>query len=73
MRMMQIYVEELMNVFVDPFFLQDEVDPAFAILSDYVTRDDPAIRMGAILGLGLAYAGREKEELQVSAGFVMHC
>ena len=41
----------------------DEVDPAFAILSDYVERDDPAIRTGAILGLGIAYAGRAKAEV----------
>lgn len=41
----------------------DEVDPAFAILSDYVERDDPAIRTGATLGLGIAYAGRAKAEV----------
>ena len=41
----------------------DEVDPAFAILADYVSRDDPAIRVGATLGLGIAYAGRSKEEV----------
>ncbi len=41
----------------------DEVDPAFAILSDYVEREDAAIRTGATLGLGVAYAGREKQEV----------
>lgn len=41
----------------------DEVDPAFAILADYVSRDDPSIRAGATLGLGIAYAGRSKEEV----------
>lgn len=41
----------------------DEVDPAFAILSDYVSKDDPAIRTSAMLGLGIAYAGRAKEDL----------
>lgn len=41
----------------------DEVDPAFAILADYVEKEDPAIRAGATLGLGIAYAGRSKEEV----------
>jgi 26S proteasome regulatory subunit N1 len=41
----------------------DEVDAAFAILSDYVGREEPAIRNGATLGLGIAYAGRNKEEV----------
>ncbi|KAL4435475.1 hypothetical protein ABPG77_006237 [Micractinium sp. CCAP 211/92] len=41
----------------------DEVDPALALLSDYVSKDDPQTRIGAILGLGIAYAGREKEEV----------
>ena len=41
----------------------DEVDPAFAILADYVEKEDPVIRAGATLGLGIAYAGRSKEEV----------
>lgn len=41
----------------------DEVDPAFAILSEYVEKEDPSTRIGAILGLGLAYAGRERGEV----------
>ena len=41
----------------------EEVDPAFAILSEYVEREEPAIRAGALLGLGIAYAGRNKEDV----------
>ncbi|MQM04109.1 hypothetical protein Taro_036905 [Colocasia esculenta] len=38
---------------------------ALAILNDYITKDDPTIRIGAIMGLGLAYAGSQKEELKL--------
>jgi 26S proteasome regulatory subunit N1 len=41
----------------------DDVDPAYAILSDYVGRPEEAVRTGAALGLGIAYAGREKAEV----------
>jgi hypothetical protein len=37
---------------------------AFALISDYVSNADPGIRSGAILGLGLAYAGTLREEVQ---------
>jgi 26S proteasome regulatory subunit N1 len=41
----------------------DEVDPAYAILSEYVSKEDPQTRIGAMLGLGIAYAGRAKAEV----------
>jgi len=31
-----------------------------------VNHDDPNVRIGAIMGLGLAYAGTQKAEVQVS-------
>lgn len=43
--------------------VQDENDPAFALISEYVGNADPTIRTGAILGLGLAYAGTNREEV----------
>ena len=42
----------------------DEVDPAFAVLSEYVDNEDDHIKTGAIWGLGIAYAGRAKEEVK---------
>lgn len=36
---------------------------ALALLSDYVRKDDPSIRIGAIMGLGLSYAGARNEEV----------
>mmetsp|Transcript_17190 Transcript_17190/g.44108 ORF Transcript_17190/g.44108 Transcript_17190/m.44108 type:complete len:912 (-) Transcript_17190:167-2902(-) len=44
--------------------VQNENDPAFALLYESVSKDNPAIRVGAIMGLGLAYAGTCKEEVQ---------
>jgi len=35
-----------------------------ALLIDYVHKEDTAIRIGAILGLGIAYAGSHKEEVK---------
>jgi len=44
--------------------VQNENDPAFALLYESVSKDSPAVRVGAIMGLGLAYAGTCKEEVQ---------
>lgn len=45
--------------------VQDECDPAYALLCESVNHDDPNIRIGAIMGLGLAYCGTQKAEVQV--------
>jgi len=37
--------------------VQHENDPAYALLYDFVEKPDATIRIGAIMGLGLAYAG----------------
>jgi 26S proteasome regulatory subunit N1 len=43
---------------------RNECDPALALLSEYVEGKQPAnIKMGAVFGLGLAYAGAKKEEV----------
>lgn len=34
---------------------------ALALLTESVNKEDPAIRIGAIMGLGLAYAGSQNE------------
>lgn len=38
-----------------------ECDPALALLSDYVLHSSTTMRIGAIVGLGLAYAGSNRE------------
>ncbi|CAK0782745.1 hypothetical protein CVIRNUC_005940 [Coccomyxa viridis] len=43
--------------------VQHENDPAYALLHDFVDKQDPVVRIGAIMGLGLAYAGTQKEEI----------
>ncbi|KAJ7533199.1 hypothetical protein O6H91_13G037300 [Diphasiastrum complanatum] len=43
--------------------IHDDCDPAYALLYDFVNKEDPSIRIGAIMGLGLAYAGSQKEEV----------
>lgn len=43
--------------------VRNECDPAYALLYESVEKEDPTIRIGAIMGLGLAYAGSNKEEL----------
>ena len=37
--------------------VQHENDPAYAVLHEYVGKPDSTVRIGAIMGLGLAYAG----------------
>lgn len=40
--------------------VRNEVDPALALLTDYVHHTNSTMRIGAILGLGLAYAGSNR-------------
>lgn len=40
--------------------VRNEVDPALALLSDYVLHTNSTMRIGSILGLGLAYAGSNR-------------
>jgi len=47
--------------------VQHENDPAYALLYDFVEKPDPVVRIGAIMGLGLAYAGTQKEEVSSPA------
>lgn len=42
----------------------DDVDPAFAVLSEYVANEDDNVKIGAMWGLGIAYAGRAKEDVK---------
>lgn len=37
---------------------------------EYIGKEDSNIRIGAILGLGIAYAGSQKEEVEISADIV---
>ena len=46
-----------------PFLLQDDFDPAFALLSEHVTAADTGVQLGAIMGLGLAYASTRREDV----------
>jgi len=43
--------------------VRNECDPALALLSDYVLHTSNTMRIGAILGLGLAYAGSNREDV----------
>lgn len=40
--------------------IRNEVDPAHALLSDYINHQNTSMRIGAILGLGIAYAGSNR-------------
>ncbi|ODN05575.1 26S proteasome non-ATPase regulatory subunit 2 [Orchesella cincta] len=43
--------------------VRNECDPALALLSDYVTHNSNTMRIGSILGLGLAYAGTNRDDI----------
>ncbi|KAL8579194.1 26S proteasome non-ATPase regulatory subunit 2 [Nucella lapillus] len=43
--------------------VRNECDPALALLTDYVTHASNIMRIGAISGLGLAYAGSNREDV----------
>lgn len=44
--------------------ITDEVDPAFAVLSEYIEDGDSSKRIGAVWGLGIAYAGKSKVDVK---------
>ena len=46
--------------------IRSELDPAFALLVEHVSSDKPAVQKAAIMALGLAYAGTQKEDVQES-------
>ena len=43
--------------------VRNECDPALALLSDYVQDKPNVMRLGAIFGLGLAYAGSNRQDV----------
>merc|ERR1712240_655319 len=43
--------------------VRNECDPALALLSDYVLHRSNVMRLGAIFGLGLAYAGTDRKDV----------
>ncbi|XP_058490572.1 26S proteasome non-ATPase regulatory subunit 2 [Solea solea] len=43
--------------------VRNECDPALALLSDYVLHNSNVMRIGSIFGLGLAYAGSNREDV----------
>jgi len=43
--------------------VRNECDPALALLSDYVLHNTMVMRLGAIFGLGLAYAGSNRQDV----------
>merc|ERR1712117_517567 len=43
--------------------VRNECDPALALLSDYVLHNTMVMRLGAIFGLGLAYAGTNRQDV----------
>lgn len=43
--------------------VRNECDPAYSLLSDYVLHESVLLRIGAVLGLGLAYAGTRRQDV----------
>jgi len=43
--------------------VRNECDPALALLSDYVLHSSNIMRVGSILGLGLAYSGSDRTDI----------
>ena len=44
--------------------VRNDCDPAYGLLYESVNKENSSVRIGAIMGLGLAYAGCQKEEVQ---------
>mmetsp|Transcript_13517 Transcript_13517/g.23360 ORF Transcript_13517/g.23360 Transcript_13517/m.23360 type:complete len:526 (+) Transcript_13517:1-1578(+) len=53
----------LLSVGVVNSGVRHEVDPALALLCDYLEDESAPVQQGALLGLGLAYAGSERQDV----------
>uniref|UniRef100_A0A7S0WQH9 26S proteasome non-ATPase regulatory subunit 2 homolog n=1 Tax=Pyramimonas obovata TaxID=1411642 RepID=A0A7S0WQH9_9CHLO len=54
----------LLSVGIVNSAIRNECDPAYALLHESVVKENASVRIGAIQGLGLAYAGTAKDEVQ---------
>lgn len=43
--------------------IRNDCDPALALLADFVTNSNPTLQTGAVFGLGLAYAGTNRQDV----------
>lgn len=43
--------------------IRNECDPALALLNEYIMHQNQKLRIGAVLGLGLAYAGSQRMDV----------
>ncbi|KAJ8552975.1 hypothetical protein K7X08_020368 [Anisodus acutangulus] len=44
--------------------IKNDCDTKLALLSEYVDKGDPSVRIGVIMGLGLTYAGAQNEQIR---------
>lgn len=44
--------------------IKNENDPAYALIHEHVTHPELSVRIAAVIGLGLAYAGTWREEIE---------
>ncbi|KAK1307115.1 26S proteasome non-ATPase regulatory subunit 2 1A [Acorus calamus] len=62
----QIVAGALLAVGIVTCGIKNEYEPALALLHGFTNKGDTTIRIGAIMGLGIAYAGSRKVELGIS-------
>ena len=51
--------DNLNCILISLFFSQ-----ALALLGEHIDKEDPSIRIGAVMGLGIAYAGTQNEQVK---------
>lgn len=59
----QVVAGALLAVGIVNCGVRNEMDPAYALLYESVTKEPREVRCGATLGLGLAYAGTAREDI----------
>lgn len=59
----EVVAGALMGVGIVSSNVRNEADPAYALLHDSVNQDSTTIRIGALLGLGVAYAGTARNDI----------
>ncbi|KAH0941186.1 hypothetical protein HID58_000823 [Brassica napus] len=62
----------LLGVGINNCGIKSDCDPALALLGEYIDNEDSSVRIGAIMGLGIAYAGSQNDQLRSSLSPILN-
>ena len=61
-----ILLEPMCSLYCHAHFSLTFLSQALALLGEYIDNEDSSVRIGAIMGLGIAYAGSQNDQVKIS-------